>query len=117
MSDIQRFDVNNRMSRVVVHSGVVYLSGVTASDASGDVTAQTRDVLKQIDAYLEKAGTDKSRLLSTQIWLRDIDRDFAAMNLVWEGWVDSANTPARATGEARMAAPDILVEIIVTAAL
>ena len=117
MSDIQRYDLNDRMSRVVIHNGVVYLSGITPKDVSGDIAAQTQDVLNTIDGYLEQAGTNKSRLLTAQIWLADIERDFGAMNQVWEKWVDKANVPTRATCEARLATSDILVEIIVTAAL
>ncbi|HLR78289.1 MAG TPA: RidA family protein [Burkholderiaceae bacterium] len=117
MSNIQRYDLNARMSRVVIHGDVVYLSGITPKDTSGDIAAQTRDILQTIDGYLEQAGTSKSRLLTAQIWLRDIDRDFEGMNQVWESWVDKENVPTRATCEARLAAPDILVEIIVTAAL
>ncbi len=75
-NDIQRIQSNERLSRVVVHNGIAYLSGVTANDTTTGVMAQTSDVLGKIDAYLELAGTDKSRLLSVQIWLRDIDRDF-----------------------------------------
>lgn len=117
MSDIQRYDLNDRMSRVVIHNGVVYLSGITPKDVTGDIAAQTQDVLNTIDGYLKQAGTNKSRLLTAQIWLADIERDFGAMNQVWEQWVDKANVPTRATCEARLATSEILVEIIVTAAL
>lgn|SRR5690554_6099463 len=117
MNDITRIDSNKRMSRVVIHNNVVYVAGVTSSDHAQDAAVQTRDVLKTIDELLAKAGTDKSRLLTAQIWLRDIDRDFAAMNGAWEEWVDADNIPTRATCEAHMAAPHVLVEIIVTAGL
>lgn len=117
MADIQRLETNKRMSRVVIHNGVVYLSGFTPNDVSGDIAAQTRDVLQRIDEHLAMAGTNKSRLLTAQIWLKDIGRDFGAMNPVWEEWVDKANIPTRATCEAKLAAPEILIEIIVTAAL
>lgn len=117
MTDIQRMETNKRMSRVVIHNGVVYLSGFTPDDVSGDIAAQTRDVLQRIDEHLAKAGTDKSRLLTAQIWLKDIERDFDGMNPVWEAWVDKNNIPTRATCEAKLAAPEILIEIIVTAAL
>ena len=69
----------------------------------------------EIDRLLAEAGTDKSKLLYVQIWLADMG-DFAAMNAVWDAWVDPANPPARASGEARLAAPEYKVEIIVTAA-
>lgn len=103
------------MSRVVVHKDVVYLSGLTASELSQDVSGQMEQVLAKAEAMLTKAGSDKSHLLSATIWLRDI-ADFAAMNSVWEAWIDPANPPSRATAECRMAHPDILVEIALTAA-
>ena len=116
MSTIQRMETDKRMSRIVIHNDVVYLSGFTPNDVKGDIAAQTRDVLQRIDDHLAKAGTDKSRLLTAQIWLKDIERDFAGMNKVWEAWVDKDNIPTRATCEAKLAFPEILVEIIVTAA-
>lgn len=73
--------------------------------------------MDQIDALLETCGTSKENLLTAQIWLADIDRDFAALNAVWEDWVSEGNTPARWTGEAKLAKKDYIVEIIVTAAV
>ncbi|GAB2809319.1 RidA family protein [Comamonas piscis] len=116
-NDIQRIDSNERLSRIVVHGGVVYVAGVTAGDISGDIGAQTRDVLAKIDGYLKTAGTSKARLLTVQIWLKDIDKDFAGMNQVWGEWADKANMPTRATCEAKLARPELLVEIIVSAAI
>ena len=92
MTDIVRKDSNQRLSRIVIHGETVYLAGVTSS-AAGGIAEQTRDVLAKIDGYLAQAGTDKSRLLSVQIWLKDIDRDFAGMNAVWAEWAPSQ--PAR----------------------
>ncbi|EHK74788.1 hypothetical protein SM0020_27146 [Sinorhizobium meliloti CCNWSX0020] len=110
---IQRYEPGKRMSRVVTHSGVAYLAGLTADDLSGCIEVQTREVLTKADA---SAGTDRSRLLTATIWLRDT-QDFDVMNGgVWEGWIDPSNPPARATAECRLADPDILVEIIMTAA-
>jgi enamine deaminase RidA (YjgF/YER057c/UK114 family) len=117
MTTIRRFQSNARLSRIVVYQGVAYVAGTTAADRSGDVLAQTRDVLGQIDGYLASVGTDKSRLLSVQIWLKDIDRDFAGMNAAWAEWIPADAVPTRATCEAKLAAADILVEIIVTAAV
>ena len=116
MSDIQRIDSNKRLSRIVIHNDVVHVAGVTSSDLSADIGAQTRDVLAKIDGYLAQAGTNKSRLLTVQIWLKDIDRDFEGMNAVWGEWADMANMPTRATGEVKLARPELLVEIIVSAA-
>ncbi|SEI68299.1 RidA family protein [Achromobacter sp. NFACC18-2] len=115
MNDIVRMDSNERLSRIVIHGDTVYVAGVT-STAQGDIAAQTRDVLDKIDGYLARANTDKSRLLSVQIWLKDIERDFAGMNEVWAQWAPPRAMPTRATCEARLAGPEMLVEIIVTAA-
>ena len=107
------------MSQVVVHkpSSTVYLSGITGAEEGDTVTLQTQNVLQKIDERLALAGTDKSQLLHFTIWLRDINRDFAAMNTVWNAWVDPENKPARATVESAMARPVILVEIQATASL
>jgi len=114
MSDIIRIEPARRMSAGVVHNGIVYLAGQVGKPA-GDVTDQTRDVLAEIDRLLALAGSDKTRILRAQIWLADM-ADFAAMNAVWDAWVAPGQAPARATGEAKLATPDYLVEIIVTAA-
>ena len=86
---------------------------MTAKDLSKDVTGQTKEVLDQIDALLETHGTDKTRLLSAQIWLKDI-RDRDAMNAVWSAWLPEGGAPARACVQANMADPRHLVEIMVT---
>ena len=111
---IRRIDVGPRMSDIVIHNNTVYLAGQVGEGTT--VAEQTRDILAQVDAALAKAGTDKSKLLQAIIWLDDM-ANFAEMNAVWDAWVDPANTPARATGEAKLAAPKYKVEIIVTAAL
>ena len=113
---IERHDVNPRMSKCVVHGNTVYLAGIVANDPKGkDMTAQTKEILAQIDGYLAKAGTDKSKLLSANIWITSMS-EFAAMNAVWDAWVSPGNTPARATVEANLATPDYKVEIMVVAA-
>jgi enamine deaminase RidA (YjgF/YER057c/UK114 family) len=113
---IQRFDPGPRMSQVVVHGDTVYLAGVVANKAAGEsVTKQTQEVLSIIDSHLAKAGTDNSKLLTATIYLTDM-KMFAEMNAVWDGWVSKGNTPARATVEAKLAAPQYSVEIMVTAA-
>jgi enamine deaminase RidA (YjgF/YER057c/UK114 family) len=113
---IQRLDVGPRMSQVVVHGNTVYLAGVVANKAAGDsVTKQTQEILSIIDSHLAKAGTDKSKLLAATIYLTDM-KTFAEMNTAWDGWVSAGNTPARATVEAKLAAPQYNVEIMVTAA-
>jgi enamine deaminase RidA (YjgF/YER057c/UK114 family) len=116
MQEIVRLDQNQRMSRIVIHNGVVSLSGLTATDRPDDIKLQTAQVLEKIDKLLAEAGIDKSRLLTAQIWLKDIQRDFAGMNEVWDAWTAPDCAPARATAQCEMAKPEILVEIIVTAA-
>jgi enamine deaminase RidA (YjgF/YER057c/UK114 family) len=112
--NVRRIEPGPRMSQAVVHGGIAYLAGQVGAPGAG-VAEQTRAVLSHIDRLLAEAGSDKSRILSATIWLADIG-DFAAMNAVWDAWVDSGNPPARATGESRLAAPEYRVEIIVTAA-
>jgi enamine deaminase RidA (YjgF/YER057c/UK114 family) len=113
---IRRLHSGPRMSEAVVCNGMVFLAGQVADDTGQDAGGQTRQVLAEIDRLLAEAGSDKSRLLSAQIFLADM-ADFAAMNQVWEAWVVPGQTPARATVEAAMAKPDYLVEIVVTAAV
>lgn len=103
-----------RMSKLVVHNGVVYMSGQT-STASDTIEGQTREVLQKIDDLLKQAGTSKSNLLTAQIWLSHIERDFQGMNQVWNAWLDPGNKPVRATVQSPMARPSILVEVQVTA--
>jgi enamine deaminase RidA (YjgF/YER057c/UK114 family) len=117
MSDITRIDTNKRLSRAVIHNGIVWLSGMTASDRSQDIRGQCRQLFEKIDGYLKEAGTDKSRILSAQIWLQEIDRDFAALNEEWEQWVPSDATPARAAMQARLISKECLVEIVLAAAM
>jgi enamine deaminase RidA (YjgF/YER057c/UK114 family) len=113
---IQRIDVGARMSKAVVHGNTVYLAGIVADNPKGkSVREQTQDILRQIEGFLAKAGTDKSKLLSANIWITDM-ANFAEMNAAWDAWVALGNTPARATVEAKLAAPDYKVEIMVVAA-
>jgi enamine deaminase RidA (YjgF/YER057c/UK114 family) len=116
-SSIQRHETGARMSHLVVHGGTAYLAGAVAQDYSGDITRQTQEALAEVDRLLALAGCSKARLLQAQIWLRDIGRDFDAMNAVWERWLPTGAAPTRATCQAAMADPAILVEIIVTAAV
>ena len=114
---IQRFETGPRMSQVVVHGNTVYLAGVVANkSAGGSVTDQTKEILSIIDGHLAKAGSDKSKILSANIWLTDIGT-WGQMNEVWDAWVSPGNTPARATVEAKLANPALKVEIMVQAAL
>ncbi|HEY9212562.1 MAG TPA: RidA family protein [Ancylobacter sp.] len=111
---IKRIEIGPRMSQAVVHGNTVYVAGQVAL---GDgVAAQTKAILGQIDALLATAGTDKTKLLTTTIYLADIST-FAQMNAAWDAWVSPGNTPARATVEAKLATPDYVVEIVVSAAI
>jgi enamine deaminase RidA (YjgF/YER057c/UK114 family) len=101
------------ISGVTAFGNMVYVKGVTANPA-GDITDQTRQVLKEIDRLLAVAGTDKSKLLTAQVWLSDM-KTFRQHNLAWNEWVDPVNPPVRACVEARLFAPGLLVEIMVTA--
>ena len=113
---IHRMGVGPRMSAAVVHGHTLYLAGQVADKAAGaSVAEQTREILAIIDKLLEDAGSDKSHLLSTTIYLADIST-FAEMNAVWDGWVVKGHTPARATVEAKLAAPKYTVEIVCIAA-
>ncbi len=111
---IKRIESGARMSGAVIHGNTVYLAGQVGE---GDtVTEQCKDALGEVDRLLAAAGTDKSKILQTLIYISDISY-FAEMNAAWEAWVDPANTPARATSEAKLAAPKYKVEFIVTAAI
>jgi len=115
MSEIKRIGVGARMSEAVCYNGIVWVAGQVGKPG-GSVGQQTADCLAEVDRILAEAGTDKTRILSAQIWLADI-KTFGEMNAVWDKWVAQGHTPARATGEAKLATPDYLVEVIVTAAL
>ena len=115
MSDIKRIGTGPRMSEASCYNGIVWVAGQVGTPGAS-VAQQTADCLAEVDRILAEAGTDKTRILSVQIWLADI-ATFAEMNSVWDTWVPAGHTPARATGEAKLATPDYKVEIIVTAAL
>ena len=112
---IERINVGPRMSQAVIHGGAVYLAGQVADEPSADVAGQTRQILAKIDRLLTEAGTDKSKLLSANVWLSDIST-FDQMNAVWDEWVTPGNPPARACVESRLARPEFKVEIMVVAA-
>jgi enamine deaminase RidA (YjgF/YER057c/UK114 family) len=113
--DITRLGTGPRMSEAVCYNGIAWLAGQVGRPGDS-VAEQTRQCLAEVDRILAAAGIDKTRILSAQIWLADM-ADFAEMNAVWDAWVPQGHTPARATGEARLAAPGYRVEVIVTAAL
>ena len=113
---IQRYQKGPRMSQAVVHAGTVYVAGKVARNSKGSLEEQTKDVLEQIEALLAEAGSSKSKLLSINIYLPNI-ADFDAMNTVYDAWVDRDNPPVRACIEARLANPDLRIEITAIAAV
>lgn len=112
---ITRHHTNQRMSQIVIHGDTIYLAGQVANDAGADITEQTRQVMQKVDALLTEAGSDKTKILSAQIWISNIGH-FAQMNEVWDAWVAEGHAPARACIEARLASPDLLVEVGIIAA-
>jgi len=112
---IIRKDSTHRMSRIVEHNNTIYLCGQTAKDSTKNIQEQTVTTLEKVEELLEKAGSDKEHILSVTIYLRDM-KDFAAMNEIWDAWVVDGHQPARACVEARIARPELLVEMTVIAA-
>lgn len=111
---IRRLDIGPRMSDIVIHGNTVYLAGQVGE--GNTVAEQTRNLLATVDQLLAQAGTDKTKILQTIIWLADMST-FDEMNSAWEAWIPQGHTPARATGEAKLADPDFKVEMIITAAI
>ncbi|MBF7728708.1 RidA family protein [Pseudomonas sp. N040] len=114
---VQRLQTNRRLSQVVIHNGTVYLAGQVGNDMAAGIQQQTRETLDNIEQLLAEAGSDTSRILSVTIYLKDIAADFDGMNQVWDQWLPAGLAPARATVEARLCEPEILVELSVIAAL
>lgn len=114
--EIKRLHVGKRLSEVAIHNETVYLAGQIAEDTKQDITGQTTEVLGHVDRLLAEAGSDKTCILSCQIYIKDM-KDFAGMNAVWDEWVPQGHTPPRATVEAKLANPEVLVEIVIVAAL
>lgn len=111
---IERIETGTRMSKIVKHNGVAYLCGQVG--AGDTVTEQTQDCLARVDALLEQAGSSREHILQAIVWVADM-ADFAEMNAVWDAWVPEGHAPARACGEAKLARPELKVEVIVTAAV
>lgn len=113
MIQIERLHSGARMSKIVKYGGLVYLCGQVGD--GDDITEQTVDCLSRIDALLVQAGSSRKHLLQATVWLADI-ADFSAMNVVWDAWVPEGYAPARACSEAKLARPELKVEIIICAA-
>lgn len=114
--EIKRLHVGKRLSEIAIHNGTIYLAGQIADDTTQDVQGQMREVLAHVDRLLSEAGSDKTCILMTQIFISDM-ANFPAMNEVWDEWVAQGHTPPRATVEAKLANPACLVEVCVTAGL
>jgi len=112
---IKRHPGGKLFSTAVEHGGLVYVAGQVADDLTQGARGHTEQVLKKIDAILAASGSSKSKILSANVWVTDI-RNRDEMNAAWTAWADSANLPARATVEAKLADPRMLVEIMVTCA-
>lgn len=115
MSDIKRMEIGTRMSKIVINNGVVYLAGQVADNTDEGIKEQTQNMLAKVEALLAEAGSDINHMLSATLYIRDM-KDFAAMNEVWDAWVPEGNAPARACVEARLARPELLIEVSVVAA-
>lgn len=115
MSEVERIEGNARMSSAVIHGNTIYFKGVTSRGGPSHIEGQTQDVLGQVEALLEAAGTSKHKLIQVMIWLKDMT-DFDGMNAVYDQWVAPGQQPVRACVEARLASPELLIEIQVTAA-
>ena len=114
MNNIERIGTNKRMSQIVKNSNTIYLSGQVGNKDTKDLKKQTSEVLEKVENLLKDAGTDKSKILSATIYLTDINF-FEDMNEVWDNWLPQNCAPARATVEAKLALPELLVEICVIA--
>ena len=116
MANITKLDSNDTLSEIAIHNGVVYLAGQVPNDDSLDIKGQSREVFANIDAALAKAGSDKSKILSAQVFITDL-ANFGAFNSEWNQWVKDITPPARATVEAKLVNPNWLIEIMVIAAI
>jgi enamine deaminase RidA (YjgF/YER057c/UK114 family) len=115
MNAITRIGTAERLSKIVIHNDTVYLCGQVADNVEAPIGPQTENMLAKVDALLAQAGSSRDRILSATIYLRDM-KDFAGMNAVWDRWVPAGHAPARACVEARMARPELLVEVSIVAA-
>ena len=115
MMTVQRLHIEKRYCEVAMSGNLVHLAGQLADDTAQDIKSQTQQTLDNIDRLLADAGTDKTQILSILIFLKDIDQDYAAMNEIWDAWVADGQAPARTCVESKLYAPDVLVEMTVTA--
>lgn len=117
MSDIKRIESGARVSRVVIHNGVAYFSGLVAPDRNQDIKGQTRQVLARLESYLEQAGSSRSQLLSVQLWVKDMAGDIDGLNEVWTEWFEGQEKPTRATAQVMFDEEELRLELIAVAAV
>ena len=115
MSAVQRMQTGERMSKIVLHDNTIYLAGQVADNSDAPIGPQTENMLAKVDMLLAQAGSNRKLILSATIYLRDM-KDFEGMNAVWDAWIPEGHAPARACVEARLARPDLLVEVSIVAA-
>lgn len=114
--EIRRNGTNGRRALSVAWGNTLYTSGITTTDLAGDITAQTQDVLDQLDDILRRGGSDRSRVLSATVTLADM-ADYGAFNAVWDQWVSDGFEPVRSVTQGRLAVPEYKVKISLVAAL
>ena len=115
MPAITRMETTERMSKIVVHNNTIYLCGQVADNGDASIGPQTENMLAKVEKLLGQAGSGKENILSATLYMRDMN-DFAGMNAIWDKWIPEGHAPARACVEARLARPDLLVEVSVIAA-
>ncbi len=113
---IQRYVTNSRLSRVVIHNGIAYIAGTGPDTATVSAGKQTIEVLKKIDDFLRQANTDKSKLLSATLWVKDL-AELPEINEVWDAWLPQDSAPARSCVEVTPARSEFALAITVTAAI
>ena len=112
---VQRLHVEKRFSEIAISGNLVHLAGQLATDLSLDIKGQTQQTLDMIDRFLADAGTDKSHIMSVMIFLKDIEKDYAEMNEVWDAWCSDIEALPRTCVEAKLYHSDVLVEMTVVA--
>lgn len=112
---VQRLHVEKRFSEIAISGNLVHLAGQLASDTSLDIQGQTQQTLDIIDRFLADAGTDKSHIMSVTIYLKDIEKDYALFNEIWDAWVSDIQALPRTCVEAKLYTPEVLVELSVVA--
>ncbi|NUE65984.1 RidA family protein [Snodgrassella sp. ESL0253] len=111
---IEFYQSGNRLAEATIANGLIFLAGQVPTNEDADITAQTADVLAQIDTILAACGSDKQHICEAVIYLSDM-QEYAGMNQAWDNWVTPGKAPARACVQAALANPKWKVEIKLTA--